>query len=282
LNRPKIILTDPKNTNSPRKAILTARVEAAMESNIEFASAKQIIKKAKGIINTVSAVKFEEKKHPRDPKGKFTKKSPSQKSNSALANTDVRSKVILDGDQGFKDILMGLALGAMAEVHDIPANMAQVIVHQADLGWFGARGIYDDESKEIGIDTDGEGRAMSAIHEIGHWFDYNLSSKHLTEDKNLMNAINNSPEIKAVRGKLADPHADEDKKGMWEYLLSPTEMFARAYSQYVITRCSNLTLKKELKDRQAKEGQAQWEDKNFEAIGREFDRIFKTKKRKKR
>lgn len=287
------MLNDPRSVNSPRKAILASRVEAAMEAGVELGlktpSAKQIIKKATNAIKKASPVHFEEKKHPRDPTGKFAKNATSSKSGSAGSNpnTDIRNKVIVDGDQGFKDVLIGLALGAMSEVMDVPENMSKIKIHQEDLrtvssetlGTVAANGAFDPRTNEIGIDTSGSGRSLTAMHEIGHWLDYNLQQQHLTQDKKLMSAINNSSIIKLFNSFAKDPEATDELKKEIKYITTPTEMFARAYMQYIVTRSSNTVLKKELKILQENQ-RTQWEDKDFEPIGREFDRLFKTKKRK--
>jgi len=64
------------------------------------------------------------------------------------------------------------------------------------------------------------------------------------------------------------------------YLLSPTEQFARAYSQWIVERGSNKTLKKELKSVLKRIADAispwetQWSAAEFEPIAEAFDALF--------
>lgn len=268
MDRPKITLNDPRSINSPRKTILASRVETAMETE------------------ELSAKKFKEILHPRDAAGIFTKSSKKSKTTYGKIfqpllkkdKTDIRNSVEVEGDQGFKDILVGLALGAINEVHPISTNLSLKI--KQDKLESGTNGVYAIDDKTIKVDSKSEHGSLSAIHEIGHYLDDNmktpLGNLGLRFDRGVFDAINNSGIVKLMKSVYDKPDLSKDEKSAVDYLTNRRELFARAYTQYVVSRSSNPTLKSEFKKMQAEE-QTNWEDVDFEPIGREFDRIFKTK-----
>lgn len=292
MNEPRIIFNDPNLVNSKRRRALVNRVEAVVsqeELGLKLPSAKQIIKTSNAIINKITAHKFEEKKHPRDPNGKFAKNATPSKSSSLgtqleskIGPTDIRGKAVVNGDQGFKDILVGLSLGAINEVMDVPKDLPKFNITQQDLVTKlkkdGTRGVWYLGTSDIDVDSgSGPDISVSLIHEIGHYLDASMGD--LRFDGKLLLAFSKSQTITKLKAVSENPKSTKEQKDFVSYLLSPREVFARAFSQYIVSRSSNKELKKEVAARQKAEGTL-WNDKDFEPIGKEMDRIFKTKKKK--
>lgn len=277
MNEPRIFLNDPRSVNSPRKLALAARVEAVLDSEDN----EELATKAPA---KVSKIVFKEPLHPRDLSGKFiknpfTKKKPAPLNQITKDLSDIRDNVSINGDQGFKDVLVGLALGAINEVHGVK-GVPKLNITQKDLTKYRARGLYYTDTNNVAVDTSSaKDVAVSLIHEIGHWLDSRMGN--LRYDTKLIAALESSKTMKRLREYFSpSSYSTAEERATGAYILSPKEVFARAYSQYVVSRSSNKVLKRELKDRQAIEGSL-WEDNDFEPIGKEFDRIFKTKPKKK-
>jgi hypothetical protein len=274
VTEPRITINDPRAVNSPRKIALAARVEAMVESE-----GKEEL-----------AVKFKEPLHPRDLAGRFIKNPFAKKKTPTKVwdpipkpseETDIRKKAEVIGDAAFKNTLVGLGLGAINEVMDIPKTVPRFQIYQEDLGdpesgEHNTRGAWYLGTTKIGIDTkSASDLSLTLIHEIGHFLDSNMGD--LRFNGYLRTAINNSTAIKNINS-LFSPRSGStlEQRMQASYLLSPVESFARAYSQWIATRSSNARLKQEVKERQAREGSL-WEPDDFEPIAREFDKIFKPK-----
>lgn len=265
---PQIILSDPRNANSPRKISLAARVEAVVELE-EFA-------------------RFEEKLHPRLSDGKFSRRPVSAEGTSLGPSADIREKLHVNGDQGFKDVLVGLAAGAINEVHSVPANLQSLNITQLTLKAktddMILMGQYRVGTNKLDIDPRSSTEsALTLIHEMGHFFDFNWKEKNgrfgdLSFNGALLVALKNSAAYKKVDDILKTrTDLTKNQRDFGEYLQDTRELFARAYTQYIVSRCSNETLKKEFNTVRQNSGTYHWEDKDFEPIGRVFDNIFKTK-----
>lgn len=95
----------------------------------------------------------------------------------------------------------------------------------------------------------------------------------------MMTAIYKSDALK----KLVTKHQQLGREGNWQhqrftqYLMMPPELFARAYAQWIGQKAGG-KIKTETRaygDQWARHGfQAQWNDKDFASIGREFDKLF--------
>ena len=85
-----------------------------------------------------------------------------------------------------------------------------------------------------------------------------------------MRAIGKSPEVKAIKAIVGtDKH----------YLLKPVELFARAYSEYIIRRSGDPVLLLQLKsitlNARAAGAYKQWSEESFRPIEAAFDRLFR-------
>lgn len=278
VTEPRVTLNDPRAVNSPRKIALAARVEAMVDSDER---------------EELATLKFKEPLHPRDLAGRFiknpfTKKKPATKVWDPVPKTseevDIRKKGEAIGDAAFKGVLVGLGLGAINEVMDIPKNIPKFQIVQEDLSSLGeggeeehnVRGAWYTGTTKIGIDTkSAKDLGLTLIHEVGHFLDANMGD--LRFNGYLRTAIDNSKAIKNLNS-LFSPRSTSslEQRIQASYLLSPAESFARAFSQWVATRSSNARLKQEATERQAREGSL-WDPEDFEPIAKELDKMFKVK-----
>jgi hypothetical protein len=190
------------------------------------------------------------------------------------------------------------ALESIGKVHAVPKNLLKIPIKvTGSLG--GANGMYwTVPPHEINVSKYAFGPASTAAHEYGHFLDHHLfgSGKPnltgmgtLSRVKNpsgpmesaelhpLMAAIYKSHAVK----KLVEKHDDNEAHGRSTehamYLLMPPELFARAYAQWIGQK-SSAQIRNEVRaygDGWRRYGyHAQWEDKDFEPIAKEFDRLF--------
>lgn len=183
------------------------------------------------------------------------------------------------------------ALDAIAKVHGVPADLKKADIHvTGSLG--GANGMYHlDQSSKIQVSKYSFGPASTIAHEYGHYLDHNLfgnssygmkglgTVRRSKELSGVMNAIYRSEAVKNLV-KKADEHRDmgeQHGQRLTGYLLMSPELFARSYAQYIGLRGS-----KQIHEETAAYGRAwkahgydaQWSDKDFEPIAREFDKLF--------
>jgi hypothetical protein len=89
--------------------------------------------------------------------------------------------------------------------------------------------------------------------------------------KALMKTIAESPEMKTLSAHAQLPGAF----GSWvKYAVEPREQFARAFSQYVVTRSGSAAGKKIIEKR-ANEQSGHWSPSSFVPIAKAFDELAK-------
>jgi len=252
--------------------------------------------------------KHSQKTHGRKSKGKDTKPSGKSKVSQGL-------NLLFFPEKGKVGTGSRAAIDAINSVHgtgDLPTIFLESD-NSKDI-----RGGYtfhsDGKPVNIKISTQGNHPGMTTAHEIGHFLDhqgfgkkgvfssdtdnYNLSDKKekaLAEKTNVLYAeMSNSKAINALKKDVpnkkidfADPIFEErtltytaDKEYI-NFLLEPREQFARAYSQYIVTKSNNPDMRNELdimrKDRDAKNKiyyHEQWDDNDFKPIAKAFDDLF--------
>lgn len=191
---------------------------------------------------------------------------------------------------------------AINKVHGVPKDLLKIPIKvTGSLG--GANGMYwTVPPHEINVSKYAFGPASTTAHEYGHFLDHQLfgSGKPkltgmatLARVKNprgpmeseelhaLMKAVYKSEAVK----KLVEKHDDNEMNGRSNehamYLLMPPELFARAYAQW-IGRKASAQIRNEVQaygDGWRRYGyHAQWEDKDFEPIALEFDRLFERRR----
>lgn len=148
-------------------------------------------------------------------------------------------------------------------------------------------------------------------HEYGHFFDFAMGSHGtspkelkygLVNDKmtrmveatysnplfaKLLKTIQESPEIKHIKNSIDNP---PDGLGKWKrdtinhykYLATDHEMFARAFSQYILKKVTDsgkierYFIEKQYQRHKMDHGiEPQWKQQSFEPIEKEFDELFK-------
>ena len=195
------------------------------------------------------------------------------------------------------------AVDAISKTHLVPGNIHKIkanVVGHLDSAHAEYHPVGDVASKEslIKISKHSTWPAASMVHEYGHYLDHHLfgdggrrnSSNGTSGVRSGSGQLDPTPEIKPIMGALYRSSAarslmsnmtrhsnDRAKVQIYKYYLSPVEMFARAYAQYVGLRSSKLihTQIHEMRKLYTEYGyHAQWEDKDFEPIAREFDRLF--------
>ncbi len=187
------------------------------------------------------------------------------------------------------------ALDAIAKVHGVPADLKKADIHvTGTLG--GANGMYHlDQSNKIQVSKYSFGPASTIAHEYGHYLDHNLfgngsygmkglgTVKRSKELSGVMTSIYKSEAVKNLVEKAEDhrnmgnPHGQR----VTGYLLMSPELFARAYAQYIGLRGSR-TIKEETdaygRAWKSHGYDAQWSDKDFAPIAREFDTLFRNRR----
>lgn len=191
-------------------------------------------------------------------------------------------------------------ISAVGKVHNVPDSLYKVPIKvTGSLG--GAQGVYKlwkpFGGNEICVSRWAQHPSATAAHEYGHFLDHHLfgtgkstydtfASERWAARKSsnsevapVMLALYRSDAAK----QLVAQHRDHERTGdlhgrrYTRYLLEPPEIFARAYAQYIGLRAS-----KEIQQGTLDYGEhwrrhgyhAQWDDKDFEPIAREFDRLF--------
>jgi len=196
------------------------------------------------------------------------------------------------------------AMSAIGKVHSVPKDLYKLPIKvKGSLG--GANGLYKlwqpFGGNEINVSKWARGPTAAAAHEYGHFLDHHLfgdgrptihgmASMHWAmgrpqgkEIAPLMRALYKSDAAK----RLVAKHRENERAGDYhgqrcsQYLLMPPEMLARAYGQYIGLRAS-----KQIHQETIEYGEgwrrhgyhAQWEDRDFEPIAREFDRLFQNRR----
>lgn len=182
------------------------------------------------------------------------------------------------------------ALGAIGEVHEVPdiskldvvavdKKLAKTMVGQSDvLGWYTPQ-----LPGKLHVNTDLPVDPLTTVvHEFGHMVDHEQLgwkdpgeiarplSLYSAGDENIGKILDlghNAPSARRYRETASDYMAS--------YVSSNTEIFARAYTQWVATRSSNPRLLDVLKADIARDPSEGWTDEEFEPIGQAMDDLFR-------
>ena len=208
---------------------------------------------------------------------------------------------------------MSDALDAIGRVHTdgvLPKIETKPSTARGYYGQYSHRGRHPEAIRLNTTPTSDHPRLTSA-HELGHFLDHQglgdpdafgsdrathpnetIRGKAPAPMAKLMDSIDKSPPI----GKLKDMRENPDKyavpiEGMnysykpdarhIDYLSSPKERFARAYSQWIALRSKDPEMRRELdvvRDRESKAKLPypdQWTDEEFEPIAAAFDDMFR-------
>lgn len=171
-------------------------------------------------------------------------------------------------------------LDAAAGVHDLP-DVLRVVVHEKTGVPAGKRGHYWPPERSIGMHPDGNAQALTFVHELGHAIeDQAAGLRTLVNHPQLNRALEGSPSVQALRAIAEEPGLGREDRAFLRYLLDPAELWARAYSQWVVTRSGNPSML-----RQAEESlmlpmwepsrYRQWPNDEFEPIAEAIDTVMR-------
>ncbi len=140
----------------------------------------------------------------------------------------------------------------------------------------------------IEISRKGPTPGFAYLHEIGHFLDrsgipgWDKRWSHYSEDEHtgpVMKAIVDSKAVKNLFATYENPPEDDPgSKNYAKYLLLENELWARAYSQYIVTRSRDAVLLADLRLQQnaryAPYKDEQWADDDFKPIAKAIDNLF--------
>lgn len=201
------------------------------------------------------------------------------------------------------------AIHAIGKTHLVPGNIHNIkanVVGMLDSAHAEYHPVGDTFTREslIKVSKYSSWPASSMVHEYGHYLDHHLfgdgknrwtsfgssgrraADGYLEPTKEmspLMNKLYSSGAGKRLIANLKHQmeHGDTDGIAISRYFLSPQEMVARGYAQWIGRRSSPLIHGQihEMRKLYAEYGyHAQWEDKDFAPIAREFDRLFRNRR----
>lgn len=195
---------------------------------------------------------------------------------SALKNAEVKNQV-------------NIALSAVDKVHgDGQLKKIPVINSTAKryYGMFRAWGRLDG-AHNISIAAIGDHKALTFIHETGHFIDHGGfgrlwgASGYDGFAKDLMLALRKSDwfsnlyqRAESLAQAVADGVFRFDRKYI-NYLASSKELFARAYAQFIAIESGDPILLAQLKKLQDAKFPTQWSDEDFKPIAEEFRKLFR-------
>jgi SPP1 gp7 family putative phage head morphogenesis protein len=140
------------------------------------------------------------------------------------------------------------------------------------------------KAAEIAVRATGHHAELTFAHEIGHFLDgYGIGPGNYASNmlhvrvRDWHAAVMRSDAFKHLQALLKDPIADGKHLN---YLLEPTEVFARSYAQWVAVRSGNTAMLAQLAEMRIRGTgvyySRQWDDADFEPIAVEFDRLFRS------
>jgi hypothetical protein len=147
-----------------------------------------------------------------------------------------------------------------------------------------ALGHWDANTGEIVVSPLSKVRKLTTIHEVGHFIQDEIVLVNLKDDKakkeynKIFDKIEKTNLYKDTKvfGTLFqdDPLVAKGAK----YLLNPKELWARAFSQYIVKKSKDEELGKQFKDfRSNGFGAGQWSDKEFGPVYDAIDTFFKNR-----
>jgi len=193
-----------------------------------------------------------------------------------------------------KDTPLGVqarrARRAIAKVHRIPKTTRPVTVLTAAPN-LQALGAYYPSRSTIELRPRGQAVNLTAVHELGHYLDHRLlgqsevimETKWQTEASTAawLRTVNASPEVRRLQGLLASTNDDPALEAHLKYLLTPSELWARSYAQWIAVRSGDEALGIDLEWWLGRPDEwtrsRQWGKTEFEPIAESIDRIFRDK-----
>jgi hypothetical protein len=195
-------------------------------------------------------------------------------------------------------------LAAIGRVHGdgalptIPVVLDTDPEHGASFVYAVVNGV--NVPRHIGVNPAGDRARLNAAHEVGHFLEYAAvpgRDAHRGRDwandpvfRGWLAAVDDTPTLRRLRdmaakgsvevvdgGRVATYGVD---KGYANYLLSPHEVWARTYEQYIATRSGDPTMGRELAAALAKQADRShvcprlWPQDEFEPVAAAIDGLF--------
>lgn len=211
-----------------------------------------------------------------------------------LAGNKVSNSFAVKGKAIEKEV--NSALNAVDSVHNIE-GLPDLEIR---TGAGSALGVYQYKENrsgsivvpvKIGINPAGDHKELTTVHEVGHFIDQQslgISGKFSSEDENsdagkIVSALRDTESYKnlgVLEYTMPDGTTKSDSMSIKSirYYRNPTEVFARAYAQYITKRSGNEAMSKQLdKIRSTSYKRTQWTDEEFEPVSKQFDAMFDKK-----
>ena len=180
-----------------------------------------------------------------------------------------------------------IALNAIDKVHNDGALPKIPIMPGAQRGSYGIFqfDMFTGKPYKIGIAHRGDHKALTTVHEIGHFLDNSgtqprWSSQLTIENNRIIQVAKQTNWWTQFRqqvedfGKSLDMPIRLDPKYL-AYIRGEKEIFARAYAQFIAVESGDPILLAQLKKLQDDSFPTQWSDKDFEPIAEEFRKLFR-------
>lgn len=238
----------------------------------------------------------------RERQGTKPKKQENRIDKNKPIGTPVSNALIVEGDDTASNKARE-AIEAINSVHG-DGNLPQIpikVVQDADFNGEYEIDRFDGTPLNIKISSYNDHAELTTAHEIGHFIDfaeisdYPLKSgteRGLPEFEEWNNAINNSQAVANIRKMSNSPldySAEVEIYGKVQtvnpsgdylrYTLTPRELWARSYAQYIAVRSGNKNMLNAI-ERQRKTPlyeDVQWSEEDFAPIADTIDKLFKAK-----
>lgn len=162
--------------------------------------------------------------------------------------------------------------------------------HSTQLGAF-RHNTVTHQPHDILLSELGAHKESTIVHEIGHYLDFETigtrgemsSAKPNSELKDVLKAAKNTTAIKKIEGILANSKYEFDgivhivdmyDEDYLKYLKSETEIWARAYTQFIAKRSGNKKMTDAIANTLTRKFPTQWDDKDFEDLEKEIEKLF--------
>jgi hypothetical protein len=134
----------------------------------------------------------------------------------------------------------------------------------------------------IAVRASGTWPALTTVHEIGHFLDLDaigakgdFSTKRGDPDmKRVLEAAERTAAVQGLRAKLAESRGFEQIRA-YKYFLTPWEIWARAYAQFIAERSGSEMLQKQLAACRDDLKFRQWETDDFKPVAEAIEVLFK-------
>jgi len=180
---------------------------------------------------------------------------------------------------------MQTALAAIDKVHDdgtLPTIPMVSRIMPENLGEFQSRWVNGVKvATDIAVTPKGPWPALTAVHEVGHFLDLSAigdvgqfaTVSGFAPMRDVLRAAEGTNSIKGLRALLPSLHGEQAE--FVQYLLSPKEIWARAYAQYIAQRSGNIMLATDLAKALASNELRQWTTADFAPVATAIDNMFK-------